>query len=451
VRLTIRPAASPHTPAIAGRERKAVKTTTAGGIGLLAAAAVSAGVAVLPAHRPDSGRTTVITFSVKVEDRERPALEELLRNFERQTPRATLDRLVRFADSGRIQVNLITVDPTALPDRLARETRAGTPTIDLFAQDNLALWQLVHRRLVQPLPDVPDPPQVPRKLLPPRFDDQRYFLPFRPNVRLTYTDRHCLPAGLSPPTTLAALEATARQLRTKQGPPRLTLSLAPGDPTAVTISELILAFGGNPRVLNGRASVRAFTYLSQLWRSGLLTRVSFAARFDTEVTWLEDGTSCIAQNWSYTASELAKRGQLGHFAVGAGWAGPSGVARHVIGGDVLGIPAGVKGARRDAAVALAKYLMSREAQQLLVRENTWPSIREDASSAAPAGQGDTYRAINEALRNGWYRPQDTGCRPVLSNGMNEAVSRILQQTQPLKGVLDDVQLKYERCNQHPPR
>jgi ABC-type glycerol-3-phosphate transport system substrate-binding protein len=430
---------------------KAVKTTTAWGIGLLAAAAVSAGAAVVPAQEQESARTTVITFSVKVEDRERPALEELLRNFERQTPRVTLDRLVRLGDSGRIQVNLITVDPTELVDRLGRETRAGSPTIDLFAQDNLALWPLVHRGLVQPLADVPDPPEVPQDLLPPRFDNQRYFLPFRPNVRLTYTNRRCLPASLSPPTTLAALESTARQLRFMWGAPKLTLSLAPGDPTAVTISELILAFGGDPRVLNGRQSVRAFTYLAQLWQSGVLTRVSFGARFDTEVTWLKEETSCVAQNWSYTSSELANNGLLGDFIVGAGWRGPSGEARHVIGGDVLGIPTGVNGARREAAVALAKYLMSREAQRLLVSENTWPSIREDASLAAPAGQGNTYRAINDALRNGWYRPQDTGCWPVLSDGMNEAVSRILQQGEPLQAVLDDVDLKYQRCNQSPPR
>jgi len=427
-----------------------VKTTAAWGTGLLAAALVAASVAVLPAQGQDSGRTIVITFSVKVEDRERPALEELLRNFERQTPRTTLGRLVGYSDSGRIQVNLITVDPTTLIDRLGRETRAGTPTIDLFTQDNLALWPLVHRGLAQPLPDVPDPPEVPQNLLPPRFDNKRYFLPFRPNVRLTYTDRRCLPTGLSPPTTLAALESAARQLRARSGTPKLTLSLAPGDPTAVTISELILAFGGDPRVLNGRESVEAFTYLSRLWQSGLLTRVSFGARFDTEVTWLEEGTSCLAQNWSYTSSELANRGLLSDFAIGAGWSGPSGAARHVIGGDVLGIPAGVKGAKRDAAVALAEYLMSREAQQLLARENTWPSIREDASSAAPSDQGTTYRAINDALQDGWYRPQDNGCWPVLSESMNEAVSRILQQAQPLKTVLDGLQRKYKRCYQNPP-
>jgi trehalose transport system substrate-binding protein len=149
-------------------------------------------------------------------------------------------------------------------DRLARETPAGTPTIDLLAEDNLALWPLVHRGLVQALPDVPDPPEVPENLLPPRFADKRYFLPFRPNVRLIYTDRRCLPAGLPPPTTLAALGSAAGKLRSKWGVPKLTLSLAPGDPTAVTISELILAFGGDPRVLNGRESVHAFTYLARL-------------------------------------------------------------------------------------------------------------------------------------------------------------------------------------------
>ena len=106
-----------------------------------------------------------------------------------------------------------------------------------------------------------------------------------------------------------------------------------------------------------------------------------------------------------------------------------------IGGDVLGIPRGVTGPRRERAVRLAGFLMSREAQERLVAGNAWPAIRADAYGQVPAAQRETFEAVRRALDDGWHRP-GVPYWPDVSDAMNEAVRRILQGGEPVRPVLD---------------
>src|SRR5262249_61559891 len=103
-----------------------------------------------------------------------------------------------------------------------------------------------------------------------------------------------------------------------------------------------------------------------------------------------------------TSLGLAAQDVLDRFRVYAGWRGPARAA-HVVGGDVLGVPAGVTGRRREAALALAAFLMSREAQQALVERNAWPSIRSDAYGTVPPALRGTFEAIREARADGVCR------------------------------------------------
>src|SRR5207244_6342232 len=135
--------------------------------------------------------------------------------------------------------------------------------------------------------------------------------------------------------------------------------------------------GGNPVLLNDSGSVQAFTFLQQLWKEGVFARESLQARFDTEVNYLRGETSWLATNWPFTTGELAKTGILDKFNVYEGWKGPVRAA-HVVGGDVLGIPKGVTGKQKEAPIELAKFLMSKEVQTILVAKNSCPSVRGDA-------------------------------------------------------------------------
>jgi trehalose transport system substrate-binding protein len=361
-----------------------------------------------------------LTFSASLAEDEKPAVRDVLG---------------RFRGESGIAVTLVSVTATDLPEKLKVEVGAGRPTIDLFAQDNLALRPLVDGGLVQPLDDVAVPDAVPPAMVPPRFDGTRYFLPFRPNVQVTYVNRARLrEAGAALPRTVAELRAVAQAFKDRRGAPKVALSLAEGGPAAITVAELVLGFGGDPLVLNDAGSVAAFEFLAGLWRDGLLARESLAAKYDTQVDHLVSETAWLAPNWPFTSGVLDRQGLLDRFEVYEGWRGPA-RAVHVVGGDVLGIPRGVGGPRRERAVRLAAFLMSREAQERLVAGNAWPAIREDAYVQAPAAQRETLEAVRRALGNGWHRPA-VAYWPDVSDAMNEAVRRILQGGEPVRPVLD---------------
>jgi trehalose transport system substrate-binding protein len=368
----------------------------------------------------------VLTVSMSLAEEEQDAVRELLGRFEPATG---------------ARVRLVSVSGGDLPDKLRVDVGAGRPTLDLFAQDNLSLRALVDDRLVEDLSDVALPAGVVPALVPPRFDGRQYFLPFRPNVQVTYVNRaRFARAGARPPATAEELRAVARTLeRAARGTAKVTLSLDQGGATAVTVSEWIVGFGGDPLRLNDAGSVRAFEFLQGMWREGLLARESLLAKFDTQVDFLQGETAWLAQNWPFTSMVFAEQDLLDHFLVYEGWRGPVRAA-HVIGGDVLGIPRGVAGRQREAAVALAGFLMSREAQQLLVERNAWPSIRADAYGRVPPALRETFDAIPKALAAGFFRPA-VPYWPEVTDAMDEAVRRILERGEPARPVLDALHLR----------
>ena len=405
----------------------------------LALALVAGACGQGPATSVVDADNTVITFSIAVSDEERPAIRELVRRFQDQTTaKVDLELLTRFRSQPGSRIDVVTtLDAEQLVTRLQDDVADGEPTVHLFAQDNLALKDLVDDGLVEDLSAVEIPSAVVHSMIPPRFDGRRLFLPFRPNVRITYAHRRLLDrVGADAPTTVDELASVARRLKEETGRPAVTLSLAEGDPAAVTISEWIVSHGGDPLVLNDEGSVRAFESLQRLWTEGLLARESLLAKFDTEVDNLSTGRALVAQNWSFTSAVLAQQGQLGDFEVYAGWSGPERPA-HVIGGDVLGIPRGVSGKQKEVALALAAFLMSEEAQEVLVQANAWPSIRADAYEEVPDEQRETFAAIQEALEDGWFRPV-VSYWPEVTAAMNEAVDRILLRNEPVEPVLDQL-------------
>ena len=370
--------------------------------------------------KSDDGGRAELTFSASLAEDERPTVREVLDRFR--------------AESG-VAVALVAVTANDLPEKLKVEVGSGRPTIDLFAQDNLALRALVDGGLVQALDDVTVPDGVLPAMAPPAFDGKRYFLPFRPNVLVTYVNRARLQeAGVALPRTIADLRTVAQAFRNRRGAPKVTLALAEGAPTAITVAELVLGFGGDPLVLNDAGSVAAFELLAGLWRDGLLARESLVAKYDTQVDHLISETAWLAQNWPFTSGVLARQDLLERFEVYEGWRGPVRAA-HVVGGDVLGIPRGVSGRRRELAVRLAQHLMSRDAQERLVAGNAWPAIRPDAYGRVPEAQRQTFEAVRRALADGWHRP-GVSYWPAVSDAMNEAVRRIVQRGEPARPVLD---------------
>ena len=364
-----------------------------------------------------------ITFSTSLAETEVPAVEEVVASFEEQ--------------SGA-NVEFTQVDSASLPQKLQVEVDSGNHTIHLFAQDNLALAVLVDDGLVEDLSDVEVPEGVNPALIPEGFDGVPYFLPYRPNVKVVYVNKSRFDeAGATPPTTVDEFMATAQALKDAAGQPKVVIQLeGSSGAAAVTISEWIVAHGGDPLILNDQGSVEAFTTLQQLWQDELLAEESLQSKFDTDVDYLRGETAWMAQNWPFTSATFADQGILGEFTVYEGWAGPVQPA-HVIGGEVLGIPKGVSGQEREAAVALAQYLMSQEAQEVLVAQNAWPSVRDDALGQVPEEQQETFDAIQAALQNGWYRPNVAYWADV-DEAINTAIQRIMVDGEDVQSTLDEL-------------
>ena len=382
--------------------------------------------------KPPSGEFSGvnITFSTSLAETELPAVQQVIDAFQK---------------TSGAKVTLTQVDSATLPQKLQVEVDSGNHTIHLFAQDNLALRALVDQELVEDLSDVEIPDGVNPTLIPEQFDGVSYFLPYRPNVKVVYVNKGRFEeAGATPPTTVDEFVSTAQKLKADAGQPKVVIQLeGSSGAAAVTISSWIVSYGGDPLILNDEGSVQAFTTLQQLWQDELLARESLQSKFDTDIDYLRGETAWMAQNWPFTTATLADEGILGEFDVYAGWAGPAGPA-NVIGGEVLGIPRGVSGKEKDAAVALAQYLMSKEAQEVLVAENAWPSVRDDALGQVPEEQQQTFDAIQAALQSGWYRPNVAYWGDV-DEAINQAIQQIMVDGQPVQSTLDGLHGQIEKA------
>ena len=372
-----------------------------------------------------------ITFSTSLAEEEQAVLENLINEFE--------------TDTGAT-VEIAAITSADLPQRLKVDVGAERNTIHLFAQDNLALRVLVDEGLVEDLSDVELPSEILPELIPEEFDGKAYFLPYRPNVRVAYVNTQRFEAaGVDPPTTHEEFREVAEALKEEGGgEPKVTLSLEfPSGAAGVTISEWIVSFGGDPLILNDEGSVAAFEFLQDMWQDELFARESLQAKFDTEIDNLSGEVAWLAQNWPFTTATLADQGILENFEVYEGWEGPERAA-HVIGGEVLGVPKGVTGKEFDAAIGLAQFLMSKDAQELLAAENAWPSVRGDAYSDVPEEQQATFDAINGALENGWYRPNVPYWADV-QEAINTAVTRVIVRGEPAKATLDELHADIEKA------
>ena len=371
---------------------------------------------------------TTITFSDSLAESEVPAVQDLLSQFHDQTG---------------VTVKLTAVTAQDLPNKLKVEVNSGHHTIQLFAQDNLALATLVDQGLAQDLSDVQLPSQITPSLIPQKFDGKQYFLPYRPNVKVTYVNKDRFSsAGVSPPETVDQYKSVAEKLRTAGGSGKVTLQLATQPdtgPLGVTVSEWVVSYGGDPLILNDKGSVQAFTFLQGMWKAGDFAQESKLAKYDTDVDYLKGETAWMATNWPFTTAELSDAGILDKFQVYEGWAGPVRAA-HVIGGEVLGVPEGVTGKEKEAALALAQFLISKDAQTELVSKNSWPSVRSDALGQVPADQKSTFDAIQAALADGWYRPNVVYWADV-EGAMADAVGRIIYNGENATTVLNDEHTK----------
>lgn len=383
--------------------------------------------------RPVHADTPTVTLTMRLADAEWHVMRQ--------------DVLPPFEAACGCQVQAIDVPPETLAQRLQAMQRAGRMQIDLFAQDNMRLQELVDAGLVSELSaseaqmEAAIYPALTRAGL---IDDVRYFVPFRPNVQIAYYHAEKFAQyGLQPPRTWPQLLEVARTFHAKEGIGRVLFKGAGGAPTTTQLYEWIVAGGGDPFDFSHPGTVNTFRFLAEL--RPYLSPESRRAKWDTTNDALAQDVAYLAQNWPFGVPLLVR--DYGKTAIRTyqGWAGPAREA-HVIGGDVLGIPNGAP--HRQLAVALMHHLQSREAQSHLVSRLGWPSLRSDVDAEVEGWMKPHVDAVNNALQHGVFRT-NVSYWADYERIANEAVHRILWRQEAPDRVLPPLAARLKALRQQP--
>ncbi len=341
--------------------------------------------------------------------------------------------LPAFEKACGCQVRAIDVPAEVLTQRLKAMRGAGRVEIDLFAQDNMRLQELVDAGLVQALDA--QAARMDAAVLPALAGEgiiggQRYFMPFRPNVQITYYNAKRFDAyGLRPPRTWEELLRIARTFTEKDGIGRVLFQAVGGAPTTTQLYEWIVSAGGDPLDFAQPGTAATFRFLGKL--APYLSPESRRAKWDTTNDALAQEAAYLAQNWPFGIRLLIQDYGKRDIRTYSGWAGPAREA-HVIGGDVLGIPIGAP--HRDLALRLAQHLQSREVQDILASRLGWPTIRGDTKEVTEAWLRPHVAVVQAALRHGVFRahvPYWAEYERIVS----EAAERIIWRNEPVEEVL----------------
>jgi len=376
-------------------------------------------VAVALGASPAFPATPTLTVTMRLADAEwRPIREEVLPPFERTCG---------------CRVRAIDVPPELLVQRLKAMRAAGRVEIDLFAQDNMRLQELVDAGLVQPLDD--KEVRLDAAILPPLASagirgGRRYFLPFRPNVQIAYYNAKKFDTyGLTPPRTWGELLAVAKTFKEREGIGRVLFQGVGGAPTVTQLYEWVVSAGGDPFDLAHPATGATFRFLGEL--APYLSPDSRRAKWDTTNDALAQESAYLAQNWPFGVPLLIRDYGKTDIATYSGWAGPAREA-HVIGGDDLGIPVG--SSQRDLALRLVRHLESRQVQTILAARLGWPAIRSDATGTVEAWLRPHVASVQEAMRHGVFR-KNVSYWADYERTISEAAERILWRKEPVDRVL----------------
>jgi trehalose transport system substrate-binding protein len=311
---------------------------------------------------------------------------------------------------------------------------AGKMEVDLITQDNMNLLPLVSKGLVEDLSAyrklIPDT-AIPGVVKVGEFDGKLYFLPYRPNVEINfYNEKVFQKYNLKPPTTWDELLNVAKTLKEKEGTGKVGLKLVLDGNTTVQLFEFIRQAGGDPTKLNDEGSVKAYTFLKELYP--YLAADSKKADWNTTNKFLASESFHLAANWPFGVGVIVKDGGKKEIKAYGGWKGPV-KASKVLGGEVIGIPAGSP--NKELALKFAEYLMSKEVQETLAAKLAWPSYRTDAYAKVEDWQKPYFDAINEAMKVADPRP-NVPYWDVLDKSLNDAFREIVIEGKDVKATLD---------------
>lgn len=351
-----------------------------------------------------------------------------------------------FEKANNCKIEAIQIEASDVVKKLEAMKQANKMEIDLIAQDNMALAPLVDKGLVEDISEFKS--KIPAEIIPSlisvgEFEGKLYFFPFRPNVEINfYNEAKLNQYGLKPPANWDELLNLARTLKEKEGVGKVGIKAVFDGNTTVQLFEFIRQAGGDPLVLNDEGSIKAYTFLKQLWP--YLSPDSLKADWNTTNRFLAEESMYLAANWPFGVNVIVKDGGKKEIKAYGGFSGPV-KASKVLGGDVLGIPKGSP--NKELALKFIEYLMSKDVQETLASKLAWPSARTDAYAKVEDWQKPYFDAINEAMKVAQPRPNLVYWADV-DKALNDALKEIVVDGKDIKATLDKYHQKIEEAKQN---
>ncbi|PAB60287.1 sugar ABC transporter substrate-binding protein [Anaeromicrobium sediminis] len=340
----------------------------------------------------------------------------------------------KFEEANNVKIEPLQIEPTDLITKLEAMKEADKMEIDIITQDNMALAQLVDKGLVEDLSEYREliPAEIIPSLVPVgEFSDKLFFMPYRPNVEINlYNENKFNEYGLKPPTNWDELLEVAKTLKEKEGLGRVAIKGTLDANTTVQLFEFIRQAGGDPLVLNDEGSVKAYTFLQELYK--YLSPDTKKADWNTMNKYLATESVYYGANWPFAVNVIVKDGEKEEIKPAMSFTGPVKKSR-VLGGEVIGIPVGSQ--NKELAFEFMKYLMSKETQEILVSEMGWPAARTDAYGEVEEWQQPYFAAVNEAIQVAEARP-NVVYWDVVDKALNDALREIAIEGKDVKETLD---------------
>ncbi|GAX89510.1 sugar ABC transporter substrate-binding protein [Effusibacillus lacus] len=344
------------------------------------------------------------------------------------------DVIPKFEQANNVKVEAVQVEAKDVVEKLAAQQKANKVEIDLITQDVNELYALVDRGIVEDLSAnkniIPDT-AIKGMIEAGTFENKLMFLPYRPNVEIAfYNEKKFQDAGLTPPKTWDDLLNVARTFKDKEKVGRVAIKANLEIDNTLHIFDFVRAAGGDPYVLNDEGSVKAFTFMQQLYPH--LSPDSKRANWNFMNQFLATESVYLGQNWPFGVNKIVKEGGKKEIKAYSGWRGPV-KESHTLGGEVIGIPKGSP--NKDLALKFAEYLMSKDVQETLVSKLGWPSVRTDAYGKVEDWQKPYFEAVNSALQYASPRG-NVPYWPTVNQAILDAFKDIVVGGKPVKETLD---------------
>lgn len=348
-----------------------------------------------------------------------------------------------FEKKHNVKVQAVQADSAGVADKLDAQIKAKKVEIDLITQDVNDLYTLVSKGLVEDLSEHKSiiPSQVIQGMIDvSMFDGKLMFLPYRPNVEITfYNENKFKEAGLEVPKTWDELLAVAKAFKEKDGVGRVAIKGNLEGDNTLHIFNFIRGAGGDPYVLNDAGSIQAFEFMQELYP--YLSPDTKTANWNFMNQHIASESVHLGQNWPFGINVIVQDGGKKEVKAYGGWSGP--VKNSLaLGGEVIGIPKGSP--NKDLAIEFAKYLMSKEVQEVLVSKLAWPSVRGDAYGKVEEWQQPYFEAISDALENTEPRG-NVPYWPEAEKAILDAFKDIVVDGKDVKSTLDQYAAKIKEA------